>query len=89
MEISSWHTPFPQDWIIRESDWSMHICGIPDDAKYVAITDVEAMDALMELCKLEGIIPAIESAHAVAYAFKKAKRNDHAEHGYLSVRSWR
>ena len=42
-------------------------------AKYVAITDVEAMDALMELCKLEGIIPAIESAHAVAYACKKAK----------------
>ena len=42
-------------------------------AKYVAITDVEAMDALMELCKLEGIIPAIESAHAIAYAFKKAK----------------
>ena len=42
-------------------------------ATYVAITDVEAMDALMELCKLEGIIPAIESAHAVAYAFKKAK----------------
>ena len=27
----------------------------------------------MELCKLEGIIPAIESAHAIAYAFKKAK----------------
>ena len=41
-------------------------------AKYVAITDVEAMDALMELCKLEGIIPAIESAHAVAYARKLA-----------------
>ena len=35
----------------------------------------KAMDALMELCKLEGIIPAIESAHAVAYAFKKAKEN--------------
>ena len=31
------------------------------------------MDALMELCELEGIIPAIESAHAMAYAFKKAK----------------
>ena len=42
-------------------------------AKYVSITDTEAMDALMELCRLEGIIPAIESAHAVAYAFKKAK----------------
>ena len=42
-------------------------------AQYVSITDKEAMDALMELCELEGIIPAIESAHAMAYAFKKAK----------------
>ncbi len=42
-------------------------------AQYVSATDVEAMDALMELCKLEGIIPAIESSHAMAYAFKKAK----------------
>ena len=42
-------------------------------AEYVSITDVEAMDALMELCRLEGIIPAIESAHAVAYAEKMAK----------------
>ena len=42
-------------------------------ATYVSITDKEAMDALLELCKLEGIIPAIESAHAVAYAMKKAK----------------
>ena len=42
-------------------------------ATYVSVTDTEAMDALMELCKLEGIIPAIESAHAVAYASKYAK----------------
>ena len=42
-------------------------------ATYVSITDVEAMDALLELCKLEGIIPAIESAHAVAYACKLAQ----------------
>ena len=42
-------------------------------AKYVPITDSDAMDALMELTRIEGIIPAIESAHAVAYAFKKAK----------------
>ena len=41
-------------------------------AKYVPITDSEAMDALMELTQTEGIIPAIESAHAMAYAFKKA-----------------
>ena len=42
-------------------------------AEYVSITDTEAMDALMELCRLEGIIPAIESAHAIAYAIKTAK----------------
>ncbi len=42
-------------------------------AKYVSVTDDEAMQALLELCKEEGIIPAIESAHALAYAFKKAE----------------
>ncbi len=42
-------------------------------AEYVSITDKEAMDALLELCKEEGIIPAIESAHALAYALKAAK----------------
>lgn len=42
-------------------------------ANYVSVTDAEAMDALMELCKLEGIIPAIESAHALAYAKKGAR----------------
>ncbi len=42
-------------------------------ATYVSITDEEAMTALLELCKLEGIIPAIESAHAVAYACKLAQ----------------
>lgn len=40
--------------------------------KYESITDEEAMDALVELCQTEGIIPAIESAHALAYVFKKA-----------------
>ena len=42
-------------------------------AQYVAITDDEAMEALLYLTKVEGIIPAIESAHAVAYAKKYAK----------------
>lgn len=40
---------------------------------YVSITDREAMDALMELCRLEGIIPAIESSHALAYVFRLAE----------------
>ena len=38
--------------------------------KYVAITDDEAVEAFKYLARLEGIIPAIESAHAVAYARK-------------------
>ncbi len=42
-------------------------------AQYVAITDDEAMEALLYLTTVEGIIPAIESAHAVAYAKKYAK----------------
>ncbi len=42
--------------------------------EYVSITDVEAMDALQELCRLEGIIPAIESSHALAYAKKQAQK---------------
>ena len=42
-------------------------------AEYVAITDEEAVNAFEYMSKTEGIIPAIESAHAVAYAIKIAK----------------
>nr|WP_099156837.1 tryptophan synthase subunit beta [Virgibacillus ndiopensis] len=40
---------------------------------YTSITDKEALDAFQFLSKTEGIIPALESAHAVAYALKLAK----------------
>lgn len=43
-------------------------------AKYVAITDEEAVEAFEYLSKTEGIIPAIESSHAVAYALKLAPK---------------
>lgn len=43
-------------------------------AEYHAITDQEAVDAFMYLSKTEGIIPAIESAHAVALGIKEAKK---------------
>ena len=43
-------------------------------AKYVAITDDEALDAFRELTRTEGIMPALESAHAIAYAKKLAKQ---------------
>ncbi len=36
-------------------------------ATYEAITDQEALDAFQRMCRLEGIIPALESAHAIAY----------------------
>lgn len=39
-------------------------------AEYVAVTDQEALDAFQLLCRLEGIIPALESAHAIAYLSK-------------------
>ena len=44
-------------------------------AKYVGVTDVEALEAFMMLCLKEGIIPALESAHALAYALKLMKEN--------------
>jgi len=40
--------------------------------KYVAITDREALDAFQTCCACEGIIPALESAHAIAYVIKLA-----------------
>jgi tryptophan synthase beta chain len=43
-------------------------------AEYVAVTDEDAVQAFHDLCRLEGIIPALESAHALAYAKKIAPR---------------
>ena len=44
-------------------------------AQYVTIDDKEAIDAFFELSRLEGIIPALESSHAVAYGIKLAKES--------------
>jgi tryptophan synthase beta chain len=41
-------------------------------AEYVTITDGEALQAFHDLCRIEGIIPALESSHAMAYAAKLA-----------------
>lgn len=41
-------------------------------AEYVAVTDSEALAAFDDLCRFEGIIPALESSHALAYAKKLA-----------------
>ncbi len=52
-------------------------CKLKDDGRvsYTIATDKEALDAFYTLSRLEGIIPALESAHAVAYALKHAKEN--------------
>jgi tryptophan synthase beta chain len=47
----------------------LHDAGI---AEYVGITDDEALEAFQRLARTEGIIPALESAHAVAQAIKLA-----------------
>lgn len=43
-------------------------------ATYTAVTDDEALAAFQTLCRLEGIIPALESSHAAAWAIKEAAR---------------
>lgn len=48
-------------------------------AKYVSATDREALSAFIELSRREGIIPALESAHALAYALKLARENPEKE----------
>lgn len=45
--------------------------------KYDTVSDKEALDAFFMLSRLEGIIPALESAHAVAYAIRRAKEMHH------------
>ena len=45
-------------------------------AEYVPVTDDEAVEAFEYLSRMEGIIPAIESAHAVAHAMKIAPQYD-------------
>ncbi len=42
--------------------------------RYEAIDDAQALDAFQALCSLEGIIPALESAHALAYAMQAAPK---------------
>ena len=44
--------------------------------QYKVVTDEEAVEAFFLLCRYEGIIPAIESSHALAYAIRRAREND-------------
>lgn len=46
-------------------------------ARYVSVSDAECLDAFYRLPRTEGIIPALESAHALAWALQYAKQNPH------------
>jgi tryptophan synthase beta chain len=50
---------------------SLHDSG---RVEYTSVSDTEALDAFQTLSRLEGIIPALESAHAIAHAIKSAAR---------------
>ena len=54
-------------------------CNLKDRGKvrYVTCLDAECRDAFFRLSRSEGILPAIESAHAVAHALKKAREMGH------------
>ena len=51
----------------------LHDCG---RVRYEYATDEEAMEAFFKLCRLEGIIPAVESSHALAYAIRYARTHE-------------
>jgi len=54
-------------------------------AEYATATDQEAVDAFYALSKQEGIIPALESSHAVAFAMKLARRMKHEETAVVTL----
>ncbi len=65
--------------MVRISTASIHgleRCYLKDSgrATYVSVTDDEAVEGFNLLSRTEGILPALESAHAIAYAVKLAKK---------------
>ncbi len=65
--------PFPPAWTTPASARSMPACPTAGRAQYVGITDEEALAAFHRLRRIEGIMPALESAHAMAQAIKLAR----------------
>ena len=56
-----------------------HMAFVKKIADYVSVTDAEALDAFQLLAKTEGIIPALESSHALAYLDKLMPQTDSDE----------
>ena len=65
---------YRRDWTIPVLALHAHLIE-EGRANVVCVTDDEALEAVFQLCKLEGIIPALESAHALAALSKINIRN--------------
>ena len=57
--------------------------------EYSIATDQECLDAFMTLSRVEGIVPALESSHAVAWAIREAPKLERNHDRGKSVGSWR
>ncbi|MBX2813503.1 MAG: tryptophan synthase subunit beta [Myxococcales bacterium] len=60
----------------------LHACG---RAEYAPITDAEALESFVQLCRYDGILPALESAHAVALARKCKSRFGKGDHIVINL----
>ena len=90
MVKSHLYIPFPQVWIIREVGPEHAHLYDTGRAEYVPVTDEEAVEAFEYLSRTEGIIPAIESAHAVAYAKENCSADEkRPDRGHYNFRTWR
>jgi tryptophan synthase beta chain len=54
-------------------------------ARYVAVTDADALAAFRRVAELEGIVPALESAHAVAWALGPGAEEARGEEGFVDL----
>lgn len=66
------HIQFLQGWIIQVGPEHSYLKDT-NRVKYTSVTDDEALEALAMLSREEGIIPALESSHAISYGLKLAK----------------
>ncbi len=64
--------PFPRGWIIQGVGPEHSYWKDTGRVRYESVTDAEALEAYDITARFEGILPALESSHALAQAFKEA-----------------
>ncbi len=79
MGKSNQPTVFPQDWITPPSARNTRGCATKKRVEYSYATDDQALNAFQKLARLEGIIPALESSHAIAAVIDRAPKMSPAD----------